>query len=208
MQKLILIGSGGHAKVIADTLSIQGRKITACVTLDTNLDTFCGVPVIGGDSELEKYSPKDAVLVNGIGSIPGKIARWEISKKYRALGYQFLTVLHPSAFISACAHISNGAQIMAGALIQAGVTIGEDTIVNTGAILDHDCDVGANCHIAPGVTCSGEVSIGESCHVGTGATIIQRVLIGPRSVVTAGAIVKKDLPAGSFQRSMTLPSFK
>ena len=196
-KPLILLGTGGHAKVVAEALRLSGREILGVTDPNSSPGSnFFGVKVLGGDEAIYDYSPEEVELVNGVGALPGKARRWEIGEQMRRRGYRFASVIHPSAVIAKDVELSEGTQVMAGAVIQPSVKIGVDTIVNTGVCIDHDCEIGANCHLAPGVILSGEVYIGDSVHIGTGTSVIQKLNIGSGTFVAAGSILYKDIPAG------------
>lgn len=196
---VIIIGGGGHAKVLVSTLLFLGREIIGFTEADEQKQgqNLAGVPIIGNDDTILQYKPDQIELINGIGSVNLPVKRMEIYNRYKGLGYKFASVVHPSALLEKDTKISEGVQIMAGAIVQTGCTIGENTIINTGAILDHDCIIGAHVHIAPGVTLSGGVHIDSMSHIGTSATIIQGIKIGKNCLIGAGSIVVKDIPSGS-----------
>jgi len=195
-KPVIILGAGGHAKVIVETLVQLGRDILGFITPDKKFgDQFCGFSVLGDDSCINTFSPDDIVLVNGIGVLPRNSQRWVVAKKMRKQGYMFSTLIHPSAVIASDVELSEGVQIMAGSVLQPGVRIGVDSIINTGVLIDHDCSIAENCHLAPGVVCSGSVDVGSGSHVGTGVSVIQSISIGKNSVVAAGSVVYKDIPS-------------
>ena len=191
---MILLGAGGHAKVVAEALIQSGKIILGLVAPDKKKGSKCfGLDVLGSDDELLSYSPREVVLANGIGALPGKVFRWKLAGQMREKGFQFTRVIHPSAIIADNVVIGEGVQIMAGVIIQTGASIGQGSIVNTGASIDHDCSIGQNCHLAPGVVLSGCVDIGSGTHVGTGSVIVQGISIGTDSIVAAGSVVYKNI---------------
>ena len=196
-KPIILLGAGGHAKVLLDILLDQGvpvlgisEKTDADIGMMTGL---FGIPVIGSDADVLRYLPEEIELVNGIGSTVSTEHRRNIYKKFKEKGYCFRQVIHPTAIISKRAELAEGVQVMAGAVIHIGAQIGENSIVNTKASVDHDCVIGAHVHIAPGVTLSGGVIVGDESHIGTGATVVQGVHIDKNVTVGAGAVVVCDL---------------
>lgn len=195
MLSIIVIGAGGHAKVLLDTLLGQDRRIIGIVDQDDSKlgMELLGIPVIGNDDLIFSYQAKEILLVNGIGSINHTSLRGNISQRFKSKGYFFVQVIHPSAIIAKDVKLAEGVQVMAGAIIQTGCMIGMNTVVNTKASLDHDCKIGANVHIAPGVTISGGVEIDDGAHVGTGAVIIQGIKIGKNSIIGAGSVVIRDV---------------
>lgn len=196
---LIIIGAGGHAKVLIDTLKSQTAEILGITEAEAarRNAVVLGVPVIGEDKLVFQYPPASVLLVNGLGRIDGSNHRQEIFQYFKNHGYQFARVIHPSAVVSSYTELSEGVQILAGAVIQAGSFVGPDSIINTGARIDHDNVIGSHVHIAPGVTLSGGVQIDDGALVGSGAVIIQGIHIGANSIVGAGAVVIRDVPQGA-----------
>jgi sugar O-acyltransferase (sialic acid O-acetyltransferase NeuD family) len=195
-QPLIVIGSGGHAKVLVSTLLLQGRRILGFVDPKPSLPSLLGIAHLGDDNMVFAYTPDQVRLVNGVGSTVSTVLRRTIYERFQERQYIFETIVHPSAIIAPEVHIGNGVQLMAGAVVQPGCHLGEDVIINTGARVDHDCLIDAHAHIAPGVTLSGNVHVGMGAHIGTGANIIQGITINATSIVGAGAVVVRDVPAG------------
>ena len=197
-KPLIIIGAGGHAKVLIDALIESEWEIVGLVDPSIKAGTdYMGFPVLGNDDVLCTFKPNEVLLVNGIGSLPGKKIRWQIASSMREKKYAFSKVIHPTATIAKNAILEEGSQIMAGAIIQPGAQIGRDSIINTGVIVDHDSVVGGNCHLAPGTTLSGGVTIGENTHIGTGVSVVQGVTIGSHSIVGAGTVVYRDISSNT-----------
>jgi UDP-perosamine 4-acetyltransferase len=197
-RPLIVLGAGGHAKVLIDALQQQSAEILGVTDRDAERkhQLMCGVPIIGNDEAVMAYPAERIYLVNAVGSVRTGSRRRELFERFNRLGYQFTSVIHPSAIMAADVVCAKGVQIMAGALVQVGSFIGENTVINTGAIVDHDCQIGAHVHISPGAVLCGGVQVGEGAHIGAGATVIQGIRIGKNSLVAAGAVVVRDVPDG------------
>lgn len=197
-RPLLILGAGGHARVLLDAIQLQGRRIVGF--LDPAIPEGSvgpgGLPILGGDEALARFSPTDVELVNGIGSVKVASAREMIYRRAKAAGFDFADVVHPSAIVCRDVVCGEGVQIMAGSIVQCGALIGANTIVNTRASIDHDCRIGESVHLAPGVTLSGNVQIGDRAHIGTGAVVIQGISVGADCLVAAGAVVYRDLAAG------------
>lgn len=179
MRKIIIVGNGGHAKVLKEALNLTGE--TDIIALDD-------------DDEIQKYSIKEVELVNGIGSAGSVQLRASIFAKFKYLGYKFASVIHPTAILSNKATIGEGVQIMAGAIIQTEVKIADNVLINTGTIIDHECVINDHCHIAPGTVFSGNIIVEKNVHVGTGCSVIQNINIGQNSIIGAGSLVYKNIP--------------
>lgn len=200
MNKIILVGGGGHAKVLINLLKLLGKYNIAGI-LDPKLErgtTVSGVSVLGNDGlfpDIYQQGVRNACIA--IGSLRDNSRRKTLYEKLRETGFSVPPLIHPQTIISRDSQISEGVQIMAGAIIQAGSVIGQNAIINTGTVIDHDCVVGENTHICPGAVISGGVAISDNTFVGAGATIIQGVKIGRNSIVAAGAVVIDDVPDNS-----------
>ncbi len=197
-KPIIILGAGGHAKVLIDTLQRQSANILGVTDPDPELHgkDVLGIPIIGDDNSILQYGVNDILLVNGLGKVNHSNKRMQIYDTFKERGYIFIGVIHPSAVISSGAYLAEGVHVMAGAIIQTLATVGVNTIINTRASIDHECIVGNHCHVAPGVTISGGVEIGDNVLIGAGATIIQGVKLGIHCVVAAGAVVIRDVPDG------------
>ncbi|MGZ0076704.1 acetyltransferase [Methylomonas sp. YC3] len=194
-KPVILLGSGGHARVLLDML--RRLEIEILGIADPHRlpgSEHFGVRVLGDDSAIRAYAADGIALVNGIGSLPGDGGlRANLYQRFLAQGYRFKAVVDPRAFTASDVQLANGVQVMAGAIIQTGTQIAENCIINSGAIVEHDCRIGRDAHIAPGAVLSGGVELGDKVHIGTGATIIQGLRIGSGSVVGAGSVVTRDV---------------
>lgn len=195
----IILGAGGHGRVVASALLASGKKIFGFTEAKKTEwgKTWFDIPVIGSDEVLANYSPKNIQLVNGLGSVDIPKLRKDIFERQKAKGYAFAPVIHPQAYVSPYAELGEGVQVMAGAIVQAGAKIASNVIINTGAIIDHDCIIGSHCHLAPRTTLSGGVRVGNNCHIGTGAIIIQGIELGDNCMVGAGAVVIRSYPSNS-----------
>ncbi|WP_078555816.1 acetyltransferase [Bacillus alkalicellulosilyticus] len=196
-RPVIVVGGGGHAKVLIDILKLEGRDIIGVTENDTSKTNVLDIPIIGDDDLILTF-PKDKIeLINGIGSVKTVKVRRDIYTRFTKLGYRFATLIHPSAIIANGVSLDLGVQVMAGAIIQPGCRVGENTIINTRSSIDHDCIIGSHVHIAPGVTLSGGVIVEDNVHVGTSATVIQGISIDVGSCIGAGSVVLKDVKRNS-----------
>jgi len=209
MNPVILVGAGGHARVLLDALELSGANVIGLVDADASLTDrdVMGFLVLGNDDVLGQYPPGSVDLVNAIGSIDSMQRRKSVYEKLCRAGHVFASVIHPRATLSRHALMAAGVQVMAGAVVQPGASLGENTIVNTGATVDHDCRVGAHVHIAPGVTLSGNVQVGDGTHVGAGATVIQGVRIGAHCLIAAGAVVVDNVQDGASVKGLPAQEF-
>ena len=190
---VIILGAGGHSRVLIDTLLLDSTEILGMTDVNLERQPFLGVPLLGNDLIVERYSPEKIQLINGIGSISQPYIRQKTFQKFKDLGFIFRNVIHPSSVIASDVSFGEGVQVMAGVVIQSGCTIGDNTIVNTSTSLDHECKIGTHVHLAPGVVLSGNVCVGELCHIGVGVKIVQSIRVDAGSLVKAGTIVTSNI---------------
>ena len=207
VQKIVIIGGGGHAKVLIEIIKLLGQYNIIGI-LDSQFATgtsIAGIPVLGKDdlmSNLYANGVKNACIA--VGSIKDNSKRKFLYEKVKQIGFQVPALAHPYSIISKDTIISEGVQVTAGAIIQKGSTIGSNSIINTGAIIEHDCVIGKHVHVCPGVVISGDCVIGDSAFIGAGSVVIQGLKIGENSIVGAGAVVNSNV-AGS-NRVMGIPA--
>jgi UDP-perosamine 4-acetyltransferase len=197
-RPFIILGGGGHARVVASTLRQLNQTILGFTDPREKASLGNEIEHLGGDAILEDYASTEVVLAVGVGSSRDTTRHAHLFDEQRSHNFDFPSLIHPDAFVAPEASVGLGAQVMAGAVVQPGTTLAENVIVNTSASIDHDCKIARHVHVAPGTTISGHVSFGRRVHVGTGASIIQGVHVGARSVVGAGAVVVNDVPPGSI----------
>lgn len=195
-RPLILLGAGGHARVLAEILLDQGNSVLGATDVQA--------PIIGvhttdllylGNDEAVFAHPADSILlVNGVGSVGPIAARRALYRRFVEAGYRFASVRHPSAVVSPSARLGAGHQILATAVVATGAQLGDNVLVNTRAVVEHDCTVGDHCHIASGAVVCGGVHIDAGVHVGAGATVNQGIRIGTGAVIASGSVVIADVP--------------
>tara|TARA_B110000211_G_C14076953_1_gene552550 strand:- start:217 stop:888 length:672 start_codon:yes stop_codon:yes gene_type:complete len=194
-DKVIIIGSSGHSKVVIDLFEKEGKYDIIGL-----IDDFreiggetLGYKVLRGDldvPELLKINP-DAKLFVAIGD---NWIRKIVVDKFESMipNVTFATVVHPSAQIGKNVILGKGIAIMAGAIINSSSLIGDFTIINTKASIDHDCEMGDFSSLAPNVTTGGNVSIGSYSAISISATVLQGVSVGTHCVIGAGALLLKS----------------
>lgn len=194
-RPVILLGGGGHARVLLEALRGLEARIEGCVS--PARPERSELQWLGDDPWLMQQDRSRVLLVNALGSTKSTAARAALFDRFRAEGFAFATIVHRTAIVASNVEFGIGVQVMAGAIVQSGARLRDNVLVNTGAQLDHDCEVGAHAHVAPGVVFSGDVRVAQRAHIGTAATVIQGVRIGEGAVVGAGAVVLRDVAAGA-----------
>ena len=189
MKKVIILGAGGHAKVIADIIEKSGDEVIGF--LDDNVDIqgkviFDGRKVIGKINDVINY--KDDYVVIGIGN--NKIRKM-FAEKYPSLNWY--TAIHPNAVIGKEVKIGKGTVVMSGVIINPGTFVGNHVIINTSSSVDHDNIIGDYVHISPGSHLAGTVTVGEGTWICSGVTVINNIMINKNNIIGAGSVVIHDI---------------
>ncbi len=196
MKPVLIIGAGGHAKVVADALLASNRQVLGFISGERwdgePHDVLPGLKVLGTDEVLRDYVASDVDLVNGLGGIDCSGLRRRVQERLEANGWHFSCVRHPTAIVSKFAEVCSGVHLLAACVVQAGARIGAGSIINTGAVVEHDSVLDAYVHIAPLSIVCGETHVGCNSHVGAGAVLRQGLRLGPDTLVGAGAVVVKN----------------
>jgi len=195
VERLILFGAGGHAKVVLDALLRSGRDVVGLIDDDPAATgrLVLGLPVLGTRAVLtEEWAGAAIVPALGVNAARTALLDW-----LRDAPHPLASAIHPHAVIGAGAELGGGSFLAAGAVVNPDTQLGEGAIVNTGASVDHDCRIGRAVHIAPGARLCGGVTVGDETLVGTGAVIIPGIRVGARATIGAGSVVIRDVPDGA-----------
>lgn len=175
MKNVVVFGAGGHAKVIADIIKLEGNRVVAF--LDDNIN----LPISNGPiNSFDKYL--DCEFIIGIGE---NAVREKLSK----LNVKWHTAIHPRAIVSKSAVLGEGTVVMAGAIVNPNARIGKHCIINTGSIIEHDNLIGNFTHVSVGAKLGGTVVVGNNVFIGIGSVIKNNVSITKKSIIGAGAVV-------------------
>ena len=187
--KFILIGGGGHARVVSSIIEAQEiSQLEAVFDLNPKIQTLDGVSVY------QKYSSDLFPNASAIIAIGDNRIRKQLAQ---TINHVFGVLIHPSASLDRLSSVEGGSVVMQRAVIQRGTRVGKHGIINTASSIDHDCVLGDFVHIAPNATLCGGVVIGDETFVGAGAVVLPQIKIGKRVTVGAGSVVNKNIPDGA-----------
>lgn len=197
MEKIVLVGSGGHAKTIVDTIERAGYyQIAGFIDCGKiGREVYRGYRIIGHDEDM------DAIFASGIhhafiaiGFMGNSDLRGRLYHQFKLSGFSFPVITDPSAVIAKDTVIGEGTYIGRKAVVNVDAEIGMNCIVNTAAVIEHDGRVGDFSHVSvAGVLC-GQVTVGKNAMIGANATVIQGITVGDGAIIGAGATVVKDVP--------------
>jgi sugar O-acyltransferase (sialic acid O-acetyltransferase NeuD family) len=195
LDEVVVIGGGGHAKVVISILRKLNRQRILGYTDLENHDLVLGVPFLGSDRELAVLAagPKKLAAVLAVGQVGLGQARYKLWMGLQLPFLCFPLIVSPHAIVNEGVSGGEGAVVMDGAVINSGARIGLGAIINTNSTVEHDVELADWVHVAPGATISGGVTVGRFSMIGAGATVIEGIKIEAGCIVGAGATVVHDL---------------
>ncbi len=186
-KNVIIIGAGGHAKVIADIVKKSGDNLLGFLDDSKKAgDEFFDAFILGTVDSYLEYSDKEFIIAIGNNAV-----REAISQKL--LGVRFYTAIHPTAAVGEGVQIGEGTCVMANAVINPDAVVGKHCIINTASVVEHDNCIGDFSHISPAAALAGTVTVGERTHIGIGAKVKNNVSICSDVIVGAGGVVVKEI---------------
>lgn len=195
MLRVLILGAGGHGRLIQDILRLDPAiNLAGFLDPDVKLHgrTVNGVPVLGGDDllpDLRRDGVEGAIV--GLGD---NHLRAVLFEKLSDMGFTLIPAIHPAAVIGSHVELGRGVVVMARAVVNVNARLGNDVVVNTGATIDHDDVLEDHSQVWPGANLAGNVTVGQYSYVGTGAAVVPGIKIGRNSLVGAGAAVVRDVP--------------
>lgn len=183
MSNVIIYGSQQFAHYVRDLVEECGHRFVGYID-----DFTKGQDVLGTFDEVRrKYNPKDFKIVIAIGYNNLK-ARWQVYNRVNDVGYEVVSIIHPTAYIHKTAKIGRGAIICAGTIVDYNVSIGDATFIWPGVTVNHDAKIGSNCYLSPQVNICGFATVGHNCFLGASSIVINGSFINDNSFIKAGTI--------------------
>jgi sugar O-acyltransferase (sialic acid O-acetyltransferase NeuD family) len=195
VDSIVLIGGGGHAKVVISILWKLSRYHIFGYTDMKDNGTLFGVPYLGSDHDLAALivSPEKLNAVLAVGQLGLGRHRYDLWTRLQSPPLSYPLIASPDAIVNERVSGGEAAVVMDGAVINSGASIGMGAIVNTNSTIEHDVALDEWVHVAPGATICGGVTVGRFSMIGAGATVIEGIKIAPDCIVGAGATVVHDL---------------
>ena len=188
MERLIMIGAGGHAESVADSLDMDQYELVGFID-GAKTGTHMGLPVLGKDiTDTPDY--RDYVYFVAIGNSHYRKLWFE---KLRDLQLPVINIIDKTALISKSASIGIGNFVGKLAIINAGSTVGDNNIINTKALVEHECRIGNHTHLATNSAINGDVIVGDSVLLGSTAVCNGQLTIGDHAIIGAGSVVLGDV---------------
>ncbi|MBC6134124.1 hypothetical protein HB825_04645 [Listeria booriae] len=202
VESLIIIGDGGHSKMVQNIVRESGTYQLTEVWDDKYREPVArdGVVYTSLDGQLQGLTQMDADATFFV-AIGDNDIRKKIARTLALAGKKFAVIIHPTAFVEATVEIGEGSLMMAGSIVQANTVLGKHVIVNSGATVEHDISVGNFVHFAPGSVVTGGCTIADNVLVGAGSVVVPNISIGANVVVGAGSTLTRNIESNTVEYS-------
>ncbi|MBC1401791.1 NeuD/PglB/VioB family sugar acetyltransferase [Listeria booriae] len=202
VESLIIIGDGGHSKIVQNIVRESGTYQLTEVWDDKYREPVArdGVVYTSLDGQLQGLTQMDADATFFV-AIGDNDIRKKIARTLALAGKKFAVIIHPTAFVEATVEIGEGSLVMAGSIVQANTVLGKHVIVNSGATVEHDISVGNFVHFAPGSVVTGGCTVADNVLVGAGSVVVPNISIGANVVVGAGSTLTRNIESNTVEYS-------
>lgn len=193
MRSIVVIGAGGHSKVIRDIINATHLYKIIAILDDKYKDvTIKGsirfAPITYSLDLIKEIKPAFVIAIGN------NVIRKKIATKLIEQGAELPVLVHPTAVVSSSTKLGAGTVVMPKSVINADCVIGEQVIINSAAVIEHDNTIESYCHISPGSILTGNVKVGEGTHIGAGTTVVPGKRIGKWSIIGAASTIIHDIP--------------
>jgi len=192
MDKLILLGGGGHCKSCIDVIEQEGKYEIAGI-LDTEElvgQNVLGYDFIGTDADINKFANEGYIFLLTVGQIKSSAIRKKLFSLLGKNSAQVATIISPRAYVSKHVNIGKGTIIMHDALVNASASIGKNCIINSKALIEHDAVIEDFCHISTAAVINGGVRVKEGTFFGSNAASKEYVETDKHDFIKAGSVLK------------------
>lgn len=200
MNNAVIVGSGGHARVMVSLLRDCGQTPVAILDVKEPEagELIMGVPVFSAKTSLLDFSVNNqSDFYIAMGDNDARLSWW---KKLTSQGLSCPNLVSPSAKIDMAASLGSGNVICANVSIGPEVIVGSNNIINTGAVIEHEVVIGSHSHFAPGSVIAGRVDVSDLCFIGAGSTIIDKIKVSRGVTLGAGGVMVRhaDIENGVY----------
>ena len=189
MEKLIIIGAGGYAKSVIDSIDYYNYEIEGFIDEFSDKSEHLGYKILSNSLD-DIINKEKFYYFIAIGNNERRKIWFD---KLLKNNLKTMNVVDKSAIVSSRAKIGTGNFFGKQAVVNSNATIGNNCVINTRALIEHGCIIEDNCNISTNTVLNGDVIVGEGSFVGSSSVTIGQLKIGKYSTVGAGAVVIHDV---------------
>lgn len=162
MKNLLIVGAGGHGKVvkeIADAL----EKFEKIEFLDD-----VNPKAIGKIEEMGQFRNEFDCIFPAVGN---NEFRRKIMENAKKMNYEVPVLVHPTAYVSPSATLGNGTIVEAMAVIHTKAVVEEGCIIAIGALIDHEALIEKYTYISCGTIVKANAKVGQLLTIPSGIIV-------------------------------------
>ena len=203
MDKILLVGAGGHAYSCISVLELlKNYKIEGLIDNNKLIGSeILGYKILGKDSEIPKIRKTINNAIVTVGQIKSAKIRIRLFNFLKEQKFNLPVIISPRSYVSNYSNIGEGTIIMHDVVANSDVKIGKNCIINNKALIEHGVSIGDNCHISTGAILNGDVAIGDNTFIGSGSVIMQSIAIGSDCIIGAGSIIKTGIKSSEMVKN-------
>lgn len=196
---IVIIGAGGFAREIEALLPTflpdSKHRLKGFLGKDQGVPSENDLSDrLLGDPETYSPEPNDRFVL-AIGNMD---ARRRTVEALMSKGAEFLTLVHPTAYVAPTAKLEPGVLIYPFACVSNNARLATAVKLNYYASVGHDTQLGKYCLLAPYATVNGFGILADEVYLSTHSTVAPQVNVGYASKVSANSAVMKDVPDNSL----------
>lgn len=189
MKKLIIIGAGGYAKSVIDSLDFTQYEMCGFIDELKGEGSHLGYPILANSLDRIENA-NDYVYFIAIGNNKSRY-NWYMRLKQNSL--RIISVIDKTAIVSSKAQLEEGCFVGKLAIINSCVQVGANCIINTKALIEHGASLGNHVNISTNSVLNGDVQVGDGSFIGSCSVVIGQLQVGKWSTVGAGAVVIRNV---------------
>lgn len=196
MKEIVIYGAGGVGRGAAQIVRDINRYVPTYNILgyldddeSTHGQEFNSLAVVGGSQWLLQ-NPDIGVVI----AFADPEAKERLVAKLAAQGCtEFITLVHPRAWVADDVIIGEGSIIYALACVNANARMGRFVLLNMNSTTGHDAVLGDYVTLAPGARVLGAAKLHAKAELGSNSVVLPGIEVGSGAMLGAGAVATKNI---------------
>lgn len=199
MQDIIVVGASGYGREVLQYVKDIARenpdiRPKGLLDDDLNLRASLGGEDVIGDTRTYPIQEQDRFVI----SVGSPTVRCILAERLTDRGARFITLVHPTAYVSPTARIGTGCIVSPFASVGAHALLEDHILLVMYASVAHDCSIGSYCSLSPHSAVAGGSVIGPKVFFGAYGLVTPMRRVGQESKIAAGAVLYRDMPEQSL----------
>lgn len=188
MKDLYIIGAGGYAKSVLDSLNLYLYDFKGFID-DYKSGTHLGYPILSNNLDFIENRESCRFFI----AIGDNKKREYWYNKIKEYNFKLINIIDSTALVSQSAKLGEGCFVGKMAIVNAMVEIGDNCIINTKSLLEHGVKIHNSANISTNTALNGDVVVGDGAFIGSSSVVNGQLEIGRWATVGSGAVVTKNV---------------